>query len=158
MEDKDGKRVDEVPHPEQPLLSRFSALSRILVPSIPVPVAIILTYYLCVDITRAIIMKLRQPTDFLILDALAATGRNVAPNLEYHTGKSRQNINSRLPVLEDYGLVEKIGPKERSGLYEITSKGNAAIALRDRYEEVDDFEVVLEQASSDHRQPSAPND
>lgn len=41
-------------------------------------------------------MKLCQPTDFLILDALEATGRNIAPNLASYTGKSRQNINTRL--------------------------------------------------------------
>ncbi|MWV38232.1 winged helix-turn-helix domain-containing protein [Natrialba sp. INN-245] len=89
-------------------------------------------------------MKLRQPTDFLILDALEDKGRNVATNLSAHTGKSRKNINTRLPVLEDYGLVEKIGPAERSGLYEITSLGKAALVYRDQYDEVDDFESLIE--------------
>ncbi|RQH00392.1 winged helix-turn-helix domain-containing protein [Natrarchaeobius oligotrophus] len=89
-------------------------------------------------------MKLRQPTDFLILEALEDKGRNVATNLAAHTGKSRKNINTRLPVLEDYGLVEKIGPAERSGLYEITSLGKAALVYRDQYDEVDDFESLIE--------------
>ncbi|QFU84338.1 ArsR family transcriptional regulator [Natronorubrum aibiense] len=89
-------------------------------------------------------MKLRQPTDFLILEALEETGRNVAANLEAHTGKSRKNINTRLPILADYGLVRKIGPKERSGLYEITPKGEIALAHRDEYDEVDDFEQLIE--------------
>ncbi|WP_049925578.1 winged helix-turn-helix domain-containing protein [Halopiger goleimassiliensis] len=89
-------------------------------------------------------MKLRQPTDFLILEALEEKGRNVATNLAEHTGKSRKNINTRLPVLEDYGLVEKIGPAERSGLYEITSLGKAALVYRDQYDEVDDFEALIE--------------
>lgn len=62
-------------------------------------------------------MKLRRPTDFLILDALEETGRNVAPNLVSYTGKSRKNINLRLPVLADYDLVHKIGPADYSGLY-----------------------------------------
>ncbi|NKE34995.1 winged helix-turn-helix transcriptional regulator [Natronococcus sp. JC468] len=88
-------------------------------------------------------MKLRQPTDFLILEELEDKGRNVATNLATHTGKSRKNINTRLPVLEDYGLVEKIGPAERSGLYEITSLGQAALVYRDRYGEVDDFEAYI---------------
>ncbi|AGB38974.1 winged helix-turn-helix domain-containing protein [Natronococcus occultus] len=88
-------------------------------------------------------MKLRQPTDFLILEELEDKGRNVATNLAAHTGKSRKNINTRLPVLEDYGLVEKIGPAERSGLYEITSLGKAALVYRDRYDDVDDFETLL---------------
>lgn len=93
-------------------------------------------------------MKLRQPTDFLILEALEDKGRNVATNLAAHTGKSRKNINTRLPVLEDYGLVRKIGPAERSGLYEITSIGKAALVYRDQYDEVDDFESLIEGPSA----------
>ena len=89
-------------------------------------------------------MKLRQPTDFLTLEELEDKGRNVATNLAAHTGKSRKNINTRLPVLEDYGLVEKIGPAERSGLYEITSLGKAALVYQDQYDEVDDFEELIE--------------
>lgn len=89
-------------------------------------------------------MKLRQPTDFLILEALEDKGRNVATNLAAHTGKSRKNINTRLPVLEDYGLVRKIGPAERSGLYEITSTGKTALIYQDQYDEVDDFEDLIE--------------
>lgn len=93
-------------------------------------------------------VKLRQPTDFLILEALEDKGRNVATNLAAHTGKSRKNINTRLPVLEDYGLVEKIGPAERSGLYEITSMGKAALVYQDQYDEVDDFEDLIEGPSA----------
>lgn len=89
-------------------------------------------------------MKLRQPTDFLILEALDETGRNVATNLAHETGKSRKNVNTRLPVLEDYGLVSKIGPAERSGLYEITRLGQAALRNRERYDDCEDFERVLE--------------
>ncbi|ARS88682.1 winged helix-turn-helix domain-containing protein [Natrarchaeobaculum aegyptiacum] len=89
-------------------------------------------------------MKLRQPTDFLILEALEDKGRNVATNLAAHTGKSRKNINTRLPVLEDYGLVRKIGPAERSGLYEITPLGKAALVYQDQYDEADDFEALIE--------------
>lgn len=89
-------------------------------------------------------MRLRQPTDFLILEALEETGRNVATNLESHTDKSRKNINTRLPVLEDYGLVRKVGPAERSGLYEITAKGKMALIYQHQYENVDDFERLLE--------------
>ena len=89
-------------------------------------------------------MKLRQPTDFLVLQALHNHGRNVATNLAGLTGKSRKNINTRLPVLADYGLVEKIGPAERSGLYELTELGQHALHHADRYDEVDDFEALLE--------------
>ena len=93
-------------------------------------------------------MRLRQPTDFLILQELEEKGRNVATNLASHTGKSRKNINTRLPVLEDYGLVQKIGPAERSGLYEITSDGKAALLYQDQYDKVDNFEVLLERSDT----------
>lgn len=89
-------------------------------------------------------MKLRQPTDFLILEALHSYGRNVAPNLAEITGKSRKNVNNRLPVLADYGLVRKIGPAERSGLYEITDRGRTTMRLRDEYDEVEDFDALVE--------------
>jgi len=89
-------------------------------------------------------MRLRRPTDFLILEALEGTGRNVATNLAVHTGKSRKNINTRLPVLADYGLIRKIGPKKRSGLYEITPTGQAALAHKDEYRRGEDFEQLIE--------------
>ncbi len=89
-------------------------------------------------------MRLRQPTDFLVLEQLEEKGRNVAVNLAFYTGKSRENISTRLPVLEDYGLVRKIGPAERSGLYEITEQGEAAVAHRDQYDRDVDFESIIE--------------
>lgn len=89
-------------------------------------------------------MRLRQPTDFLILEALHSYGRNVAPNLAEITGKSRKNINNRLPVLADYELVQKIGPAQRSGLYEITDRGQAALELRDQYEDTADFDHLIQ--------------
>lgn len=89
-------------------------------------------------------MKLRQPTDFLILEALDEHGRNVGTNLAQLTGKSRKNINTRLPILADYGLVEKIGPAEQSGLYEITGGGRVAVVYQDQYTDADDFERLIE--------------
>jgi len=94
-------------------------------------------------------MKLRRPTDFLILEALEQRGRNVATNLQHHTGKSRKNVNTRLPVLADYGLVEKIGPAEHSGLYEVTLRGRLAALYRDRYGVVEDFEAFLDEKLND---------
>lgn len=102
-------------------------------------------------------VKLRQPTDFLILEALEETGRNVAPNLASHTGKSRKNINTRLPVLEDYGLVEKVGPADRSGLYEITNLGKSALVHQSEYDEVEDFDSLISgaDAATDGGTPAA---
>jgi hypothetical protein len=90
------------------------------------------------------IVRLRQPTDFLVLEALHSYGRNVAPNIAEITGKSRKNVNNRLPVLDDYGLVRKIGPAERSGLYEITEEGRVALQLRDQYDAAEDFDALVE--------------
>lgn len=102
-------------------------------------------------------MKLRRPTDFLILQGLFLHGRNVATNLAELTGKSRKNINTRLPVLADYGLVEKIGPAETSGLYEITALGRRALRYADRYDEVDDFEALIRSPSPDtSSDPTSP--
>lgn len=89
-------------------------------------------------------MKLQRPTDFLILETLDEKGRNVAPNIALEIDKSRSHVNVRLPILEDYGLVEKIGPSEQSGLYEITPKGRAALSNQDRYgkEDIDFVEII----------------
>jgi RIO-like serine/threonine protein kinase len=93
-------------------------------------------------------VRLVQPTDFLILDALYREGRNVAPNLAHHTGKIRENINTRLPVLADYGLVSKVGPAENAGLYEITATGKLAVENEAKYGTVDDFGDFLTQMDS----------
>lgn len=90
-------------------------------------------------------MKLRRPTDFLILEALQLHGRNVAPNLAEIIDKSRKNINTRLPVLDDYGLVDKVGPSDNSGLYEITEKGVVTLDLRGSYGSADDFDILVEE-------------
>ncbi|QRV17393.1 ArsR family transcriptional regulator (plasmid) [Haloterrigena salifodinae] len=100
-------------------------------------------------------MMIRQSTDFLILEELEDKGRNVATNLASHTGKRRKNINTRLPVLEDYGLVQKIGPAERSGLYEITSNGKAALLYQDQYDQVDNFEELIERSDTVIGNPQA---
>lgn len=95
------------------------------------------------------IVRLRRPTDFLVLEALHSFGRNVAPNLAEITGKSRKNVNNRLPVLADYGLVRRVGPAETSGLYELTDRGRAAMQLREQYEDAEDFEALVERRLAD---------
>ena len=91
-------------------------------------------------------MKLAVPTDFEILQALSDGKRNTAANLSYILDKDRSYINTRLPVLADYGLVDRIGPAPNSGLYEITEKGQAVIEHQDRYREEDvDFDALIEE-------------
>ncbi len=94
-------------------------------------------------------VKLRRPTDFLILEALQLYGRNVAPNLAEVIDKSRKNINTRLPVLDDYGLVDKVGPSANSGLYEITKKGVVVLELRESYDTSEDFDALVDRRLQD---------
>lgn len=91
-------------------------------------------------------VKLKRPTDFLILECLSEGGRNVASNIALEIDKNRDYVNTRLPVLEDYGLIEKIGPSERSGLYEITNVGETVLRFKDKYNSDDvDFDELIEE-------------
>ncbi|UWG48551.1 Transcriptional regulator, MarR family [Halanaeroarchaeum sp. HSR-CO] len=90
-------------------------------------------------------MKLALPTDLEILEALVDGKRNTAANLSYELEKDRSYINTRLPVLADYGLLERIGPAPNSGLYEITEKGMVVAEHGDKYEHGDvDFDSFVE--------------
>ena len=91
-------------------------------------------------------MRLTQPTDFEILEALDRHGRNVATNLALHLDRDRAYLNTRMPHLLDHGLIEKVGPAESSGLYELTDRGRVALNHRDEYEEIgpDRFQTVVE--------------
>lgn len=91
-------------------------------------------------------MLLTVPTDFEILQALSDGRRNNATNIATELNKNRSYINTRFPVLADYGLVERVGPAERSGLYVITEKGQVAAANQAVYEDEAsevDFETFL---------------
>lgn len=70
--------------------------------------------------------RLVNPTDFQILESLADGRRNTAANLAAAIDKDRNYLNTRLPVLADEGLIERVGPAEHSGLYQITPRGVAA--------------------------------
>lgn len=95
-------------------------------------------------------MKLAVPTDFEILHALSDGRRNNAVNLAHELDKNRSYVNTRLPILMDYGLLERVGPAPNSGLYEITAKGETVLELRDVYEEDPEaFEDRLEERLDD---------
>ncbi|MFB6071053.1 MAG: ArsR family transcriptional regulator [Halanaeroarchaeum sp.] len=90
-------------------------------------------------------MKLALPTDLEILEALADGKRNTAANLSYLIDKDRSYINTRLPILADYDLVERVGPAPNSGLYEITRRGSLVVEHRERYERDEEgFEAFIE--------------
>jgi hypothetical protein len=95
-------------------------------------------------------MKLAAPTDFELLSALSDGKRNTAANLAIEIERNRSYINTRLPVLADYGLVDRIGPAERSGLYEITERGLVVLDNREAYDDPDvDFEALVESKVDD---------
>lgn len=89
-------------------------------------------------------MRLAEPTDFQILEALSDGKRNTAANLSYVLDKDRSYINTRLPILADYDLVERVGPAPNSGLYEITTRGEEVIDIRQSVSEPEiDFDARL---------------
>ena len=91
-------------------------------------------------------MRLTAPTDFEILQALSDGKRNNASNLSHVLDKNRSYINTRLPVLADYGLVERVGPAPNSGLYVITEKGTIVAELAEEYADDDvDFDALVEE-------------
>lgn len=91
-------------------------------------------------------MRLSEPTDFQILDALNNGKRNTAANLSHILDKDRSYINARLPILADYDLLDRVGPAPKSGVYEITDRGRAVLEIRRASTEVDvDFEAKLEE-------------
>jgi len=92
-------------------------------------------------------MKLVDPTDFDVLEVFQE-GRNVAPNVAAELDQDRAYINTRLPQLDDQGLVDKIGPVDNSGLYALTERGRAVIAHRPQYADLDPqaFETLIDEA------------
>ncbi|QLH80032.1 hypothetical protein HZS55_15720 [Halosimplex rubrum] len=92
-------------------------------------------------------MKLKRPVDFEILGAYSDGEQDVGVNIAERIDYNRSYVNTRLPQLEDYGLLTKVGPSERSGLYRITPKGVAALRLRNEYGEEGYEELVDERAA-----------
>lgn len=91
-------------------------------------------------------MRLQLPTDALILETLLE-GRNLAVNIAKEIDRNRSYINGRMGLLLDYNLVEKVGPAEDTGLYQITPRGGAVVLLQDRYNDLDtdEFEDLVDQ-------------
>lgn len=88
-------------------------------------------------------MRLR-PLDFSILQNLS-TGRNVAANIYIELDSAQPYVSERLGELNDHGLVDKVGPNENSGLYEITDSGRRALEHQALYKEDQErFEDIVE--------------
>ncbi len=93
-------------------------------------------------------MKLVVPTDFDILDVMSDGKRQTAPNLAAILDKESTYMNNRLAELAAKGLVEKVGPAERSGMYVITERGRAALAHREDYshDAAREFDELIDRA------------
>lgn len=97
-------------------------------------------------------MQLLNQTDFAILEVLDSNGRNVAPNIAELIDADRNYVNTRFQTLIAYDLVEKVGPKHDSGLYEITDKGALALTYKNEFlndELEEDLEVLLKRHLDD---------
>lgn len=97
-------------------------------------------------------VKLVLPTDFEILEALADGKRQTAPNLAAILDRERQYMNDRLSALAGYGLVEKVGPSERSGMYVISDRGRTALEHRNAYahsETLEFAQLVMEETEDE---------
>lgn len=93
-------------------------------------------------------MRLTVPTDFEILGALSDGKRNNAVNIAVEIDRNRSYINTRLPVLADYNLIERVGPASNSGLYMITKNGKIAAKHQEAYEnDRAHFEAFIQQMS-----------
>jgi len=88
-------------------------------------------------------MELR-PLDFSLLKELLK-GRNVGGNLHMTLDVTRPYVNERLGIMADYGLVNRVGPNDNVGLYEITDKGRITLEHKDLYEEIDDFDAFIKE-------------
>ena len=99
------------------------------------------------------VVKLKRPVDFEILEALSDGQRDVGVNVAQRLDRNRSYINTRLPQLEDYELLERVGPSGRSGLYEITPRGVATLRLQDQYERDEFVSLIDERARRIEIQP-----
>jgi hypothetical protein len=70
-------------------------------------------------------------TDMELLVALSEYGRNVALNLQHHFDTDRDYLNTRLCQLAKAGVLDRIGPSERAGLYELSRTGDRLVRHRD---------------------------
>ena len=90
-------------------------------------------------------MQLVEPTDFEILAFLDEQGRNNAINIAVGLDRDRSYVNTRLRALAEKELIQRVGPAENSGLYELTEVGHAALRHRDRYGD-EEFDALVDRA------------
>lgn len=65
---------------------------------------------------------MQLPIDERILEALASSGMILSPSvIAINIDKSRSQVNRRLSVLVEYGLITRV----KRGYYEITASGEA---------------------------------
>ncbi|WP_210424906.1 phage repressor protein [Halorussus halobius] len=93
-------------------------------------------------------MLLQLPTDQMILEELQ-DGRNLGANIAEDIDRHRKTVTKRLNQLEDYELVRNVG----RGVYEITLRGEIALANIDEYDrETTALEELIE---AEHQRQSS---
>jgi DNA-binding MarR family transcriptional regulator len=79
-------------------------------------------------------VRLVDPTDFEILEEMGDEQRYTPGYLAELLEKDSTYMSNRLGQLRGYGLVERVGT---STMHTITSKGQAALQLREEYDHDD---------------------
>jgi DNA-binding IclR family transcriptional regulator len=93
-------------------------------------------------------IRLVEPTDFTILDSLTDGERNGAVNLAQELDMDRSYVNTRLSILAEHDLLDRIGPAQNSGIYQITPLGVAAARHQTLYStDPDQFESKIHDAA-----------
>ncbi|GAA0524387.1 winged helix-turn-helix domain-containing protein [Halorubrum aquaticum] len=68
---------------------------------------------------------MQMPIDDRILEALATSGLVLSPSvIAFNIDKARSEVNRRLSVLVDHGLVERV----KRGYYRVTETGEQYLA------------------------------
>ena len=75
-------------------------------------------------------LKLVEPTDFEILEAMSDGKRHTAGHLGILLDRDSTYMSNRLTQLLDYDLVERV---KETTMYEITERGKVALDLRSEY-------------------------
>lgn len=99
--------------------------------------------------TDEMAVKLTRPVDFKILDALSDGRRDLGANIAIRIDEGRGYVNTRLPDLKGDRLVERVGPADNTGLYQISERGVAALVLRDSYDDGPEWEQAIDDLAED---------
>jgi len=85
-------------------------------------------------------MRFKHPVEIEILREIADDRRQTSKNLAEIIGEDRNYVNNRVGALSGSGVLERVGPADNSGIYEITDMGHRALRFQDKYAHEHAFE------------------